>query len=381
MRRGTLLLAAVLVCRCSASPPAPASAPSRPSGRAPFDAAPGTNHSIAITIDSQEALDILASLSRPRFQMSDVKILEDQPAIHLSIEDSGRPAEVYERDFAAAFDEQARAAVFDFRSIRQARERWQALAGAVASRRDEIARLASRRAASLLPADRAITANLRVYLIFGLAGLSDHLIVRRAEEEVMIIDILRALGDSEGEPLDSQVSRLARLIAGAAFREAWDVYRSESAAWKGADASLGQLEPLLKAVAAAGPASLYAIDENFFPLFVWLKDPMRRAVDDFNRRAERLAESRENLERRLELMTEMRRPEFVRRVAGPDGAFLTDAVFQSGGIEELRACLARGPRAFFEAYDRAAQTNKDLIALAKPIRDQLHAASPGARPN
>jgi hypothetical protein len=313
--------------------------------------------------------------------MSDVKILEDQPAIHLSIEDSGRPAEVYERDFAAAFDEQSRAAVFDFRSIRQARDRWQALAGAVASRRDEIARLASRRAASLLPADRAVTANLRVYLIFGLAGLSDHLIVRRAEEEVMVIDILRALGDSEGEPLDSQVSRLARLIAGAAFREAWDVYRSESAAWKGADASLGQLEPLLKAVAAAGPASLYAIDENFFPLFVWLKDPMRRAVDDFNRRAERLAESRENLERRLELVAEMRRPEFVRRVAGPDGAFLTDAVFQSSGIEELRASLARGPRAFFEAYDKAAQTNKDLIALAKPIRDQLHAASPGARPN
>jgi hypothetical protein len=314
--------------------------------------------------------------------MSDVKVLEDLPAVRLAVEDSGRAPEVFERDFAAAFEEQTRSAVFDFRSIRLARERWQQLATAVVARQDELVSLASRRAAALLPADRAVIARMRVFLSFGLAGLSDHLVLgRSAEEELMIVDLARALGDAEGEPSESLVSRLARLIAGVVFRQAWDNYRAESPAWKGADASLGQLEPLLKAVAAAGPGALYAIDENFFPLSVWLKEPMRRALEDLNRRAGKLAEARENLEQRVELTAELRRPEFARRVAGPDGVFLADAVAQNAGTEGLRAALAQGPRAFFEAYERAAEANRDLVPLAKAIRDQLHGASPGSRRN
>jgi hypothetical protein len=376
MRRAVLLLAlaALPLWRCGTTPTAPAAAgaASRPAARVPYDAPPAAGSSITITIDGRAASEILASLSRPHMEMPDVKILEDLAPVRLAIEDSGRPVEVFERDFAAAFDEQTRTAVFDFRSIRQARDRWQAVTSALIARREEIAGLASRRAASLLPADRAIPVRLPVFLLFGLSGLSDDLVVRRpGQEEAMIVDLSHALGETDGETLDSRASRLARLIAGVAFREAWDAYRAESPAWKTADASLAQLEPLLKAVAAAGPASLYAIDENFFPLATWLKEPMRRAVDDFNRHAERLFESRENLERRLEIAAEMRKPEFARRVAGPDGAFLADAVAQSAGIEGLRAALAGGPRAFFLAYDRATQSNKDLVPLAKAVRQQI----------
>ncbi|HEX7251511.1 MAG TPA: hypothetical protein VF376_01435, partial [Thermoanaerobaculia bacterium] len=350
------------------------------SSRVPFDSPPAANHEIGITVDDQAAQEILSALSRPRFQLSDVKILEDRTAVRFAIQDSGRPEDVYERDFAAAFEEQSRPAVFDFRSIRQNRDRWQALARTVSSRRDEISRLAARRGASLLPGDRVISVKLRVFMLFGLAGLSDHLIVHRGEEQLMIIDLFRALGDTEGEPIDSQVARLARLIAGAAFREAWDVYRSQSTGWKGADPSLGHLEPLLKAVAETGPESLFGIDENFFPLSLWLKDPMRRAIDDLNRRAARLAEARENLDQRLAIISEMKKPEFARRVAGPDGAYLTDTVFQSAGIDGLRSALASGPRALFEAYDRAAQSDKELVPLSKAIREQLRSAAPATRP-
>lgn len=372
MRRVLLVLTALTLSRCGTAPPAPTAAPGRPAARVPYDAPPGASPSITITIDGRAASEILASLARPHMQMSDVKILEDLAPVRLAIEDSGRPVETFERDFAAAFDEQTRTAVFDFRSIRQARDRWEPLTSALIARREEIAGLAARRAASLLPADRAVPVRLSVFLLFGLSGLSDDLVVRRpGQEEVMIVDLAHALGDADGEPLENRVSRLARLIAGVAFREAWETYRAQSPAWNVADASLAQLEPLLKAVAAAGPASLYAIDENFFPLATWLKEPMRRAVDDFNRHAEKLAESRENLERRLEIAAEMRRPEFAHRVAGPDGAFLADAVAQSAGIEGLRAAMAGGPRAFFLAYERATQTNKDLVALSKAVRQQI----------
>lgn len=374
MRRAVVVfvLVASPLLRCGTAPPASPASPGQPAARVPYDAPPAAGSSIAITIDGRAASEILASLARPHVQMSDVKILEDLVPVRLAIEDSGRPVEVFERDFAAAFDEQTRTAVFDFRSIRQARERWQTVTSALIARREEIAGLASRRATSLLPADRAVPVRLSVFLVFGLSGLSDDLVIRRpGQEKVMIIDLSHALGESEGETLDSRVSRLTRLIAGVAFREAWDVYRAQSPAWNTADASLAQLEPLLKAVAAAGPASLYAIDENFFPLATWLKEPMRRAVDDFNRHAEKLAESRDNLERRLEIAAEMRKPEFARRVAGPDGAFLADAVAQSAGVEGLRAAMAGGPRAFFLAYERATQTNKDLVPLSKALRQQI----------
>jgi hypothetical protein len=383
VKRGAALLAALLLWRCGGSAPPPASTVSAAKGasRVPFDSPPAANHSIGITIDDQAAQEILSALSRPKFQLPDIKILEDRTAVRFAIQDSGRPADVYERDFAAAFEEQSRPAVFDFRSIRQNRDRWQALAGAVSSRHDEIARLAARRGASLLPGDRVVSVKLQVFLLFGLAGLSDHLIVHRGEEELMIIDLFRALGDTEGEPIDSQVARISRLVAGVAFREAWDLYRSASPAWRAPDPSLGHLEPLLKAVAQAGPESLFGIDENFFPLSVWLKDPMRRALDDLNRRADRLAEARDSLDQRLEIIAEMKKPEFARRVAGPEGAYLTDTVFQSAGIDGLRSALALGPRALFEAYDRATQSDKELVPLSKPIREQLRAAAPAARSN
>ena len=378
MKRVWLAAFLVLGSACGGTPSTPVTAPSRSAPapaaaapRAPYDAPPGAAHSISIHIDGIAAQEIIAALDRPRFELSDVRRIEDLTAVRIAIEDSGRPAEVFEHDFAAAFDDQTRTSVFDFRSIRHAREKWQPLMSAIAARQDDIARIASRRAAALLPTDRTVAANLRVALVFGLAGLSDHLVVRRGEDEIMVVDLARALGEGEGEVLDSQVSRLARLIAGVAFSQAWDIYRSQSPAWKGADPSLGSLEPLLKAVATAGPISLYTIDENFFPLSVWLRDPMRRALDDLNRRAERLVESRENLEQRMELSAEMRKSDFFRRVAAPEGAFVADAVAQHAGVDGLRSALAQGPRALFEAYDQASQADKELVPLSKVIRQQL----------
>jgi len=48
-------------------------------------------------------------------------------------------------------------------------------------------------------------------------------------------------------------------------------------------------------------------------------------------------------------------------------------------VEAYRTALAAGPRAFFEAYEKAAQQKgKQLIPLSKTIRDTLQGA--GAAP-
>ena len=193
--------------------------------------------------------------------------------------------------------------------------------------------------------------------------------------EAMIVDLARALGDSEGETVENQVERVARLIAGQAFRQAWRLYRAESPGWTRRDTNLGQLDPLFRLVAEQGPVALFHVDENFFPLSVWLKEPMKRTVAELNRFAERLVESEKEIEERVAVSADLKRPEFGQRVAGPAGAFLCDGIIQTLGLDAFRAALAGGPTAFFTTYDEAARKNRDLIPLSEVVRARL-AVSP-----
>jgi hypothetical protein len=67
----------------------------------------------------------------------------------------------------------------------------------------------------------------------------------------------------------------------------------------------------------------------------------------------------------------LRRPDFVRQLAGPAGAFLADAIIQTSGLDALRAALQQGPKAFFQAYEKACQADKGLIPLTHVIRERL----------
>jgi hypothetical protein len=369
VRAGLLLLAASLTLSCAGSPP---SVPVAGAPRAPYEAPPAGRHSIEIHVDSRAAVEIFAFLSRPAFDAEGVHAIGELPAVRLTIQDSRRTLETFERDLAAAFDEETKSVVFDFHSIRAARPRWEALLAAVPSREADLARMAAERAAALLPAERPVSARLQVYLTFGLAGLADHLVVAAPDgNEAMIVDLARALGDSAGESVENQLERVARLIAGEAFRQAWRTYRAASPAWTRHDTSLGLLEPLLQVVGEHGPAALFHVDENFFPLSVWLKEPMRRSVAELNRTAERLVEAEMELEARVALGAEIQRPDFVQRVAAPAGAFLCDGIIQNQGLDVFRAALAAGPKALFVAYDRAQRKSRDLVPLSDVIRKRL----------
>ncbi|HEY6065180.1 MAG TPA: hypothetical protein VIY96_03435 [Thermoanaerobaculia bacterium] len=368
-----ILVAAGFGCAGATVYAPPASAKSR----APYEAPPAAKHAIAIEIDTAAAAQILAFLSRPQFRVDEAKALEDLPAVKLTLRDSSRTADVFERDLAAAFEAEPKSAVFDFHSIRAAQSRWEGLLSALPARKADLARMAAERAAALLPADRAVSTHLQVFLTFGVAGLADHLVVAMPDgSEAMIVDLARALGDAAGESVDDQVERVARLIAGEAFRQSWRTYRAGNPNWARHDPALGQLEPLFQIITELGPAALFHVDENFFPLSVWLKEPMKRTIAELNRTAERLVESESELEQRMTLSAEIRRLDFGQRIAGPGGAFLSDGIIQNLGLDAFRTALAGGPKAFFLAYDRAQQKSRDLIPLSDVIRSRLAKTTP-----
>ena len=72
---------------------------------------------------------------------------------------------------------------------------------------------------------------------------------------------------------------------------------------------------------------------------------MKASLDELNRVAERLLSTEGELDQRVSLAAEVRRPDFVARVAAPAGAFLADGIIQTFGVDAYRAALVgRAPR-------------------------------------
>lgn len=362
----------------TAAVPAPSPTP-RPAARAPYDSPPVAGDVVTIALDLEPARRILAILSAPAFNPDAARELESLPAVQAAIRESKRPAEAFEHDLAAAFEEKTRVTGFDFRRIREDRARWGELVTMISSRQAELTKLTSDRARALLPADRPVSVTIAIALTFGLPGRADHIAVSDAQGAgwSLVVDLSRALSDVQSSSPAEQITHLSRLMASEAYRRAWAEYRAASPAWQKRDPSLGQLEPLLHRVAEAGPIALYGVDENFFPLSVWLKQSMKSSLDELNRVADRLVSTEGDLDARMGIAAEIQKPEFTSTVAGPAGAFLADGILQGLGLDAYREALAGGPRGFFAAYARAAdKKGSGLMPLGKAIREQLAAPPP-----
>ncbi len=342
-------------------------------GNAPYEAEPVQPERIRVAIDFSAAEQVLEALSQDKPKPGDASTLRALSAVRDQITESGKDPADWDRDFASAFLEESRPSVFDLRSIRLEKDRWRVALAGLKADGDAVARLAARRAAALLPTDVPVKLSCSVELTFAMAGLEDHAVSRDGDDRIRIlVDLGHTVSTSTGDTREERSDALARLIAGEAFRAAWDTYRAAAPGWQKAT-PLGALEPLARAVAVGAPVALYAFDRNFFPLARWLHDPMLRGIDALNQEATLLSDPKTDLAQRAEVLASLRRPGLRGDPALGAAAFLADGIFQRLGRQELILALAAGPSGLFDAYARASGKGSNLPPLSDAFRKRAAA--------
>jgi hypothetical protein len=362
-----VLLCFALASRLSAAA-APGNAPAF--GNAPYEAEPVQPERIRVTIDFSAAEQVLDALSQDKPKPGDASALRALAAVRDQIAASGKDSADWDRDFAGAFSEESRPSSFDLRSIRLDRDRWRVAIAGLEENADKIARLASRRAAALLPTDAPVRLSCDVELTFAMAGLEDHAVSHLGDERIRIlIDVGGTVSSSTGDTPEERSDALARLVAGETFRAAWDRYRALAPGWQ--KPGLGVIDPLARALTIAAPVFLYAFDRNFFPLAKWLHDPMLLGIDALNHEATVLLDPKTDLSQRAEILASLRKPGLRGDPALGAAAFLADGVFQRLGYEELLRALAAGPSGLLQAYARASGKGSNLPPLSEALRKHM----------
>jgi hypothetical protein len=344
---------------------AAAAAPAAAFGNAPYDAPPAKTGRVKITFDFSAADQILAALSAEKLNPTDPSTLQSLPAVRRQIADAGKETSVFAADLAGAFLPESRPSTFDFRSVRLDRDRWKVALAALTADREKLGQVAERRAEALLPADVALEYSADVQVTFALAGLEDHVLFPNGERRlVVLIDLGRTLAENAGTPREEAEEALSRLAAAEVFRVSWDAYRRTAPGWQKIAAS--PVDPLERAVSAAGPVALFAFDRNFFPLSRWIHDDMIRAIDALNQELALLADPKTDLAKRSEILATLRRPGLRGDPAVSAGVFLADGVFQAQGAKALLDALAAGPEGLFAAYEAASSAKKSGLPPLSP---------------
>jgi hypothetical protein len=340
-------------------------------GNAPYDAPPAARGRIRIHFDFSAADQILEAVSSAKFDPVAAGQLQANSAIAAAIQSSGKPAAEFAHDLEGTFEADSRPQTFDLRSIRIDRNRWKIAVEGLKLEAEKLAVRSGDRAETLLPADVPFELTSEIEITFALPGLEDHLVLRDGERRLrVVVDLARAITLSSEGIAAERADSLSRLAAGETFRAAWDLYRKSTEAWQKPNPG-NPVDVLSRAVCSVGPVALFAFDRNFFPLGVWLREPMIRALDAFNQEGRALLDPKTELDKRAELISSLRRGGLRPDPALSAGAFLADGVYQNLGADGLRKALAGGPQGLLEAYNAVAGKKSGLPPFAEPIQKQL----------
>lgn len=339
----------------------------------PFDLAAKTPHEIAFTIDTKPARDVLtlltggpeptAALRRLRASVHASAAIRAQ---NLSAEDylgklvlsvSGTPDPLF-----TSFT--GRSTYFE--KVLDEMERDGAAAAA----------LEARRIASILPPGTPVAARIVLVPFFAISGFSEIVAVPGDGELVLAADLPRLVGNPATAPLPREI--LLKLLRGAsadAWRALFEAHVRKAPAWPAESDKALDFDALLARTVAEGPATLFFVPDEFFPLSPLLEEPIQRSFGRWNKAAETLLEGKLKDDKRHEMFQTAGKGDFWQRYPAVVGVQMTDGLLRLVGREKFLAALAAGPRAVASLYVSATK-GKGYPELTKPVTKALEQKKP-----
>jgi hypothetical protein len=356
------LLDAALFVLLAAAP-----APAAPAGH-PVDVSRPPAHDVTMSVDVGPARDVLSLLAGSPDSASALRRLRASRAFAMALSHGGRnPEDILGRLVSVAAGAPdpllsgygKRAAVYS------------AVLDAVEVDGTQGGMVEARRIAALLPPSPRVTARLRVVPLFSLGGFDDVAVEEEGETTFLFVDLGR-LTPGEGTDVVPReiVLSILRLSASESWKRLFAPFRVPPA-WPAE--KVPDFDALLSRTVVEGPATMFLVPDEFFPVGAMFDEPIARSFDVWNAVAEKLLDPKAKEDARREALLAVTAPaEFWSRHASVVGVKIAETILRRAGTAKYAEALAAGPRAVASLYLEVTKKTKEPT-FGKPARKALEA--------
>lgn len=377
--RRAFVLSALLAAALS-SAPARAAVPSIMSP--PFDVSVPSGHAVEMTVETRPAREILAVLGAGPDAPAALERLRSSRAVRLAFAKApGGPEGLYGRLASAAAGRPDPA----MKALSEGAARYRVILDAIDTAGPSGAGLEARRLASLLPAEPRVSGRFVVVPAFGLSSFTEVATLVDGETTYLVADVVRLLRDQQGAVADTEMTlRVLRACTAEAWRILFERAVRPRPGWAPPAPGAGESSfgVLLDHTVAEGPAILFLLPDEFYPLSAVLEEPIGRAFGRWNEAAATLLDPKVKPDRKEMLLAEAAgKDDFWARYDAIVGAQVADSVLRLAGREAWTKALAEGPRAVLSLYlklssDKAAGLPRFGKAPGKALSGPGGAAAP-----
>lgn len=326
-----------------------------PPGTPPIDVSGPPAHDVTMSIDAGPARDVLTLLAGKPEASAALKRLRASRPFSVALSRDGRnPEDVFGRLVSVAAGSPdpilsgygRRASAFG--RVLDALE----VDGTPA------AMIEARRVSALLPSSPRVTARLRIVPLFSLGGFEDIVAEEDGETTYLFVDLGRLV---PGESADIVPREVVLTILRTAAADSWKRLFARflvPPAWPAEKSP--DFDALLARTAAEGPATMFLVPDEFFPVGTMFDEPIARSFERWNAVAETLLDPKAKETVRREALAEVStRGDFWSRHSSVVGVKMTETILRRAGTPSYVAALAAGPRAVAALYLEVTKKTKE----------------------
>lgn len=332
----------------------------------PFDISSSTPHRIAMNLDTALARDFLTVVSGSPDAPGALRRLRASEPLEAGLELEKVPAEQFFGRLAASA---AGSPDPLFAAIAANASLYGDWLSSFETQGPLLARATGLRIASLLPARPAVTAEIVILPVFGLARFKDMEAIPDGERLYFLVDLERLADTSKGSAVPREaLLGVLRNGASSAWKILFDRGARGTPPWSAKAPE--PLDAFLSRTVSDGTATLFLFADEFFPLSAFLEEPVARSFTAWNQIAEALLDEKRQSQGKKAANEAVRTDDFWKRHAAVVGAQMADAIIRTSGRGAFLDALAKGPGPVAALYITACK-EKTYPPFSKPVRKHL----------